>query len=63
MFQRYGPGIRFIKFYHGGMDTQFWAGHYGSKMTGACIKLKIPAPPSRRCSNAEDESDSGDHVS
>lgn len=64
VFQSYGPGVRFIKFYHGGMDTQFWAGHYGSKMSGACIKLRIPAPapPSRSCSNAEDESDSEDHV-
>ncbi|KAJ9578680.1 hypothetical protein L9F63_005104 [Diploptera punctata] len=42
VFERYGSGVRFIKFYHGGMDSQFWAGHYGSKMTGACVKLSIP---------------------
>jgi hypothetical protein len=62
VFHSYGPGVRFIKFYHGGMDTQFWAGHYGSKMSGAFVKLRIPAPPSRRCSSAEDEGDSEDHV-
>jgi F-box associated region. len=57
VFQNYGPGVRFIKFYHGGMDTQFWAGHYGSKMSGACVKLMIPLPASRRTSIAEDRSD------
>lgn len=58
MFKNYGPGVRFIKFYHGGMDTQYWSGHYGSKMSGACVKLTLPAPLSRESSNAEDESDS-----
>jgi len=24
------------------MDKSFWAGHYGSKMAGACISIKIP---------------------
>lgn len=42
VFRNYDKGVRFIRFYHGGVDTQFWAGHYGSKMTGACVKLKIP---------------------
>ena len=42
MFQQYGRGVRFVVFYHGGVDTQFWAGHYGSKMSGACVKLRIP---------------------
>jgi hypothetical protein len=31
-------------------------------MSGACVKLRIPAPSSRRCSSAEDESDSEDHA-
>lgn len=62
MFKNYGPGVRFIKFYHGGVDTQFWAGHYGSKMSGACVKLMIPLHASRRSSIAEDESDPEEHA-
>lgn len=31
-----------ISFLHGGMDKSFWAGHYGSKMAGANICVKIP---------------------
>jgi len=57
VFQSYGPGVRYIKFYHGGMDTQFWAGHYGSKMSGASVKLIIPPPSSRKSSNEKDEHD------
>ncbi|KZC11002.1 F-box only protein 6 [Dufourea novaeangliae] len=41
-FSNYGPGLRKISFYHGGIDRLFWAGHYGSKMTGACVYIKIP---------------------
>jgi hypothetical protein len=62
VFHNYGPGVRFIKFYHGGIDTQFWAGHYGSKMSGACVKLMIPAPASRRSSVAGGESDPEDQA-
>ncbi|XP_015929054.1 F-box only protein 27 [Parasteatoda tepidariorum] len=32
---------RFIYFEHHGKDCQFWAGHYGSKMTGAYAKVVI----------------------
>lgn len=53
-FKNYGKGLRKIKFSHGGQDTRFWAGHFGSKMAGACIKLEVPdgvpqvlAPPVR----------------
>ncbi|XP_069696587.1 F-box only protein 6-like isoform X2 [Periplaneta americana] len=59
-FQNYGPGVRFIQFFHGGMDTQFWAGHYGSKMSGACVKIVIPAEVSRG-SSCESESESEEH--
>ncbi|XP_076635835.1 F-box only protein 44 [Colletes latitarsis] len=41
-FTNYGPGLRKILFYHGGSDRLFWAGHYGSKMAGACVYIKIP---------------------
>ncbi|XP_075212144.1 F-box only protein 44-like isoform X2 [Lycorma delicatula] len=43
-FSNYGPGVRYIRFYHGGMDSQFWAGHYGSKMAGGVVKLFYSPP-------------------
>ncbi|KAL6436475.1 hypothetical protein ACFW04_004750 [Cataglyphis niger] len=42
VFENYGSGLRKISFLHGGMDKSFWAGHYGSKMAGANICVKIP---------------------
>jgi hypothetical protein len=44
------------------MDSQFWAGHYGSKMSGACVKLMIPVPASRSSTTAEDESNPEEHA-
>ncbi|XP_076244678.1 F-box only protein 6 isoform X2 [Calliopsis andreniformis] len=41
-FINYGPGLTKILFYHGGVDGLFWAGHYGSKMAGACVYVKFP---------------------
>lgn len=41
-FRNYGPGLRQIRFEHGGRDLQFWAGHYGSKMAGAGVYIKPP---------------------
>ncbi|KAF4524836.1 hypothetical protein B566_EDAN014319 [Ephemera danica] len=38
----YVGGVRFIRFKHEGQDTQFWAGHYGSKMTLASVQLQLP---------------------
>jgi len=61
VFQNYGPGVRFIRFYHGGMDTLIWAGHYGSKMSGACVKLMIPLPASRS-SIPDDENNPEEHA-
>ncbi|GAB6029422.1 hypothetical protein CHUAL_005181 [Chamberlinius hualienensis] len=31
--------VRYITFNHAGKDSQFWAGHYGSKMTGSTVML------------------------
>lgn len=42
VFENYGPGLRIISFEHGGKDRSYWAGHYGSKMTRACVFVKIP---------------------
>lgn len=33
--------VRYVRFEHSGKDRQFWAGHYGSKMTGAFVKLNL----------------------
>lgn len=40
-FSNYGPGVRYVEFWDQGKDTQFWAGHYGSKMAGAIIKVSF----------------------
>lgn len=32
-FTNYDTGVRFVRFYHEGQDTQFWKGWYGAKMT------------------------------
>lgn len=39
VFRNYGPGVRFIRFTHGGKDTQFWAGWYGIRVTDSCVEL------------------------
>ncbi|XP_025412344.1 F-box only protein 27-like [Sipha flava] len=28
--------------YHSGVDTQFWAGHYGTKISGSVVKVILP---------------------
>ena len=38
-FADYGKGVMYVRFAHGGKDTQFWAGHYGSKMAGSQIRV------------------------
>ncbi|XP_048872959.1 F-box only protein 44-like [Brienomyrus brachyistius] len=42
VFRDYGPGVRFIRFTHGGQDTQFWAGWYGIRVTNSSVEI---APP------------------
>lgn len=39
VFKNYGPGVRYIKFTHGGKDTQFWAGWYGIRVTDSCVEI------------------------
>lgn len=41
-FVDYGAGVSRIRFIHGGRDRLFWAGHYGSKMAGAYVKVRVP---------------------
>lgn len=39
VFRDYGPGVRYIRFIHGGKDTQFWAGWYGIRVTDSCVEI------------------------
>lgn len=39
VFKDYNPGVRYIVLEHHGKDTQFWAGHYGSKMSGGYVRF------------------------
>ncbi|XP_052416189.1 uncharacterized protein fbxo44.9 isoform X5 [Carassius gibelio] len=50
VFKNYGPGVRFIRFTHGGNDTQFWAGHYGIRVTNSSVVI-YPADESFRLTN------------
>uniref|UniRef100_A0A3B5QLU6 F-box only protein 6-like n=1 Tax=Xiphophorus maculatus TaxID=8083 RepID=A0A3B5QLU6_XIPMA len=39
VFKDYGPGVRYVRFTHGGKDTQFWAGWYGIRVTESCVEV------------------------
>lgn len=39
IFRNYGAGVRYIRFADAGKDTQWWAGHYGSKMAAAWVRV------------------------
>lgn len=39
VFQNYGPDVRYIRFTHGGKDTQFWAGWYGIRVTDSSVEI------------------------
>ncbi|KAK2885756.1 hypothetical protein Q8A67_016593 [Cirrhinus molitorella] len=39
VFKDYGPGVRFIRFTHGGVDTQYWAGWYGIRVTNSSVEI------------------------
>ncbi|KAK5863926.1 hypothetical protein PBY51_000911 [Eleginops maclovinus] len=39
VFQNYGPGVRYVRFTHGGKDTQFWAGWYGIRVTNSSVEI------------------------
>ncbi|GLH14089.1 hypothetical protein R5R35_007962 [Gryllus longicercus] len=40
-FKNYCEGVRYVKFFHSGCDCQFWKGHYGSKMSRACVRVVL----------------------
>lgn len=35
----YPKNVKKLIFEHEGQDTQFWKGHYGSKMAGGVVKI------------------------
>lgn len=39
VFKNYGRGVRYIRFMHGGKDTQFWAGWYGIRVTNSSVEI------------------------
>lgn len=39
VFKNYGRGARYIRFSHGGKDTQYWAGWYGIRVTDSCVEI------------------------
>lgn len=42
-FENYGPGVRYVRFADAGKDTRWWAGHYGSKMAAAWVRVRFSA--------------------
>jgi hypothetical protein len=40
-FMGYGPGLRYIRYEHGGVDTEWWAGHYGTRMDNSTVTLNV----------------------
>lgn len=40
-FKEYEEGVRYLRFADAGKDTQFWAGHYGSKMAAAVARVRF----------------------
>ncbi|XP_070619839.1 F-box only protein 27-like [Erythrolamprus reginae] len=41
-FRGYGRGVRYVRFKHRGKDTQFWAGHYGARVTNSSVVVQFP---------------------
>ena len=40
-FKAYGKGVCYVRFADAGKDTKWWAGHYGSKMAAACVRIRF----------------------
>lgn len=39
MLENYPDNVKMLVFEHEGNDTQFWKGHYGSKMAGGVVRF------------------------
>ncbi|KAM5134283.1 F-box only protein 27 isoform 2-T2 [Callospermophilus lateralis] len=44
VFSNINTGIRFVSFEHWGQDTQFWAGHYGARVTNSSVTIRVSQP-------------------
>jgi F-box protein 2 len=36
-FIDYGPGVRFVRFEHGGQDSVYWKGWFGARVTNSSV--------------------------
>uniref|UniRef100_A0A8C9P1V6 FBA domain-containing protein n=1 Tax=Spermophilus dauricus TaxID=99837 RepID=A0A8C9P1V6_SPEDA len=41
VFSNIKTGVRFVSFEHWGQDTQFWAGHYGARVTNSSVIIRV----------------------
>lgn len=41
VFSNIKKGVRFVSFEHWGQDTQFWAGHYGARVTNSSVIVRV----------------------
>ena len=41
-FSGYGPGVRYIYWEDGSIDSEYWTGHYGAKLDAACL-IVVPS--------------------
>ncbi|XP_021499630.1 F-box only protein 27 isoform X2 [Meriones unguiculatus] len=41
VFSNFRRGVRFVSFEHWGQDTQFWAGHYGARVTNSSVMVRV----------------------
>ncbi|XP_074048251.1 F-box only protein 2 [Macrotis lagotis] len=39
-FKDYGPGVRFVRFEHGGQDTVYWKGWFGVRVTNSSVMVE-----------------------
>ncbi|XP_026223040.1 F-box only protein 44-like [Anabas testudineus] len=39
VFQNYGPGVRYIRFTHGGRDASYWGDVSGIRITDSCVEI------------------------
>ncbi|XP_069466028.1 F-box only protein 2 isoform X2 [Ambystoma mexicanum] len=39
-FSGYGPGVRFVKFQHGGQDSLYWKGWFGVRVTNSSVVIE-----------------------
>ncbi|XP_063798081.1 F-box only protein 2-like [Pseudophryne corroboree] len=40
-FSNYGPGVRYIRFKHGGQDAKSWQGWYGVRLTKSSVTIEV----------------------